>query len=334
MKYDCNVVKDLLPLYQDNICSSTSKDIVEEHLRECADCKKVAEQMSDGTVEKTLTVEKNHVLEKHRKNVNRKTTTIGIATAGILMIPVIVCLICNIAIGHALDWFFIVLTAMLLVASLIVVPFIVEKDRLVWVVLSATGSLLLLLLTCCIYTRGDWFFVAASGCIFGISCIFSPFVVSFFCRGEKLKNHKAVLTILWDILWLYILLVVCGVFVGGGSLYWEISMTVTTYAIILVCLFVVIIRYGRKNGWIKAGVLVILTGLWIGLSNDVMNLFIGPKTASSLKYVDLSKGFQIENQAVFNANIYFMVIAVSIFVGGILIGIGIGKDKKERKMQQ
>lgn len=39
MKYSCNVVKDLLPLYVDNICSGESKEIVEQHLSECADCK-------------------------------------------------------------------------------------------------------------------------------------------------------------------------------------------------------------------------------------------------------------------------------------------------------
>ena len=29
MKYSCNVVQDLLPLYQDNVCSEESKEIVE-----------------------------------------------------------------------------------------------------------------------------------------------------------------------------------------------------------------------------------------------------------------------------------------------------------------
>ncbi len=334
MKYDCNVVKDLLPLYQDNICSSTSKDIVEEHLRECADCKKVAEQMSDGAVEKTLAVEKTRVLEKHRKNVNRKTTTIGITTAGILMIPVIVCLICNIAIGHALDWFFIVLTAMLLVASFTVVPFIVEKDKIMWTILSATGALLLLLLTCCIYTHGDWFFVAASGCIFGISCIVSPFVIPKLCRRESLKKHKAVLTVLWDVVWLYILLVVCGIYVHGGGLYWRISMAVTTFMMLLVGIYVAVICYGRKNGWIKSGVLVIITGLWAGLSSDIMTLFLNLPGEQSLKYLDLSSGFGTENMAAFNANIYFTVIVASVVVGGILIGKGIKKDKEEQNAKQ
>lgn len=162
MKYDCEIIQDLLPLYQDNICSGRSREAVEEHISGCDVCRKMAEQMNDNTVEMKLIREKDSVIRKHQKNVNKKTTTIGAAMAGILMIPVIVCLICNIAVGHALDWFFIVLTAMLLVASFIVVPFIVDTKRAMWVILTSTVSLALLLLTCSIYTHGRWFFVALS----------------------------------------------------------------------------------------------------------------------------------------------------------------------------
>lgn len=39
MKYLCEVIRDLLPLYKDQVCSEESKKIVEEHLRECETCK-------------------------------------------------------------------------------------------------------------------------------------------------------------------------------------------------------------------------------------------------------------------------------------------------------
>lgn len=39
MKYNCDLIKDLLPLYVDEICSDESKKIVEEHLDECLDCR-------------------------------------------------------------------------------------------------------------------------------------------------------------------------------------------------------------------------------------------------------------------------------------------------------
>ncbi len=38
-RISCNVTKDLLPSYLDEICSEESRGLVEEHLRECASCK-------------------------------------------------------------------------------------------------------------------------------------------------------------------------------------------------------------------------------------------------------------------------------------------------------
>lgn len=35
----CNVIKDLLPLYADEVCSEDSREMVEEHLASCKDCK-------------------------------------------------------------------------------------------------------------------------------------------------------------------------------------------------------------------------------------------------------------------------------------------------------
>lgn len=42
----CNVIVDLLPLYKENICSDETKDLVEEHLRSCEECRQLCEQMT------------------------------------------------------------------------------------------------------------------------------------------------------------------------------------------------------------------------------------------------------------------------------------------------
>ena len=128
-KYNCDVIQDLLPLYQDDICSESSKSIVEEHLTECPSCKDMLNKLKNTCLDDRLIQEKNNVLETHLKQEKRRTFTIGLCTAGILMIPVIVCLICNLAIGHALDWFFIVLASLLLVASLSVVPLMAPAKK-------------------------------------------------------------------------------------------------------------------------------------------------------------------------------------------------------------
>ncbi len=39
MKYPCDLIQDLLPLYHDGVCSEESKKAIENHLSECSACK-------------------------------------------------------------------------------------------------------------------------------------------------------------------------------------------------------------------------------------------------------------------------------------------------------
>ena len=42
---NCDIVKDLIPLYIDGCCSEESSKIVEKHIRDCGDCKKLLDDM-------------------------------------------------------------------------------------------------------------------------------------------------------------------------------------------------------------------------------------------------------------------------------------------------
>ncbi|UHA75461.1 zf-HC2 domain-containing protein [Paenibacillus sp. 481] len=44
-KLSCDIITDLLPLYNDNVCSLATKEVVEEHITNCDNCKMVREQM-------------------------------------------------------------------------------------------------------------------------------------------------------------------------------------------------------------------------------------------------------------------------------------------------
>ena len=59
-KFDCEIIKDLLPLYADNVCSEKSTKCVEEHLQECAECseelRKIKECPAVPTVDEDLSV--------------------------------------------------------------------------------------------------------------------------------------------------------------------------------------------------------------------------------------------------------------------------------------
>ena len=44
-KITCNVIRDLMPLYVDEVLSKDTKELVEEHLEKCQECRKELEQM-------------------------------------------------------------------------------------------------------------------------------------------------------------------------------------------------------------------------------------------------------------------------------------------------
>ena len=47
MKINCEIINDLLPLYCDDVCSEMSKKAVEDHIGECADCRKAFEMLKN-----------------------------------------------------------------------------------------------------------------------------------------------------------------------------------------------------------------------------------------------------------------------------------------------
>ena len=47
MNKQCKIIEDLLPLYHDGVCSEESREMVDEHLAQCEDCRKLLEQI-DG----------------------------------------------------------------------------------------------------------------------------------------------------------------------------------------------------------------------------------------------------------------------------------------------
>lgn len=271
--YECELIQDLLPLYQDRICSGCSRAAVEKHLRECPDCRKILEKLQNSRYDVQLMQEKNSVLETHARKERKKTFLVGASVAGVLTIPVIVCLICNLAVGHGLDWFFIVLTALLVTASVTVVPLMVPEHTLLWTLGCFTGTLLLLLLSVCLYTGGNWFFLASVPVLFGLSVLFMPFVIRQIPLPGFLSRSKALLVMAWDTIWLYGVIIVCG-FHTASTDYWRIAPQITAFCLLLPWTFLLILRYTRLPAQARAGLCTILGGLFCVVCNPVIALIL------------------------------------------------------------
>ena len=100
MKYNCDLISDLLPLYKDEICSEASRKIVEEHLAECPDCKKMLNSLNDVTIDEKIVKEKEEVIGTQAKFFKRKSALAGSIIGLIFSIPILVCLIVNLATGN------------------------------------------------------------------------------------------------------------------------------------------------------------------------------------------------------------------------------------------
>ena len=46
-KVNCEVIRDLLPLYVDDVASEGTKKLVEDHIKDCVDCRKELKEMSE-----------------------------------------------------------------------------------------------------------------------------------------------------------------------------------------------------------------------------------------------------------------------------------------------
>ena len=174
---ECEIIRDLLPLYADDVCSERSAQLIEEHLQNCPECSAMLEKLRTHEIETDLREEKEQVIEYQAKRFKRRSTTVGSVVSALFMIPVVVCLIVNLATGAPLGWFFIVLAGLAVAASLVIVPLMMPENKLFWTFCAFTLALLLLLAVTCFYSHGDWFFTAASAVVFGLSVCFLPFVV-------------------------------------------------------------------------------------------------------------------------------------------------------------
>ncbi len=90
-KITCNVARDLIPLYVDDVLSNDSKEIVENHIAECEDCKKYYSQLKDGA---TYTAERSRhdqrIIKSISKEIRRKRNiAVGVAVIIVTLIAVV-----------------------------------------------------------------------------------------------------------------------------------------------------------------------------------------------------------------------------------------------------
>ena len=90
---NCEIIRDLLPLYCDQVCSGESRRAVEEHAAGCPACRALLEEMSGGPVlveqERTEELDKANAIKGLRKRISRgKRRWVLVTAAAVLALVV------------------------------------------------------------------------------------------------------------------------------------------------------------------------------------------------------------------------------------------------------
>lgn len=323
---ECDVVQDLLPLYYDNACTSASKKMVEQHLMTCEKCKKTYEALRNTTIDTVMKDEAEGILERHAKKERNMAYKAGIMIALILMVPVVITFIVSMSSGGGLGVFAVLTASMLLVASLSVVPLLSTQRRMTKSILASVIALLLIFFFVDRMNGGGEFVLWTIPTIFGLSIVFFPLVIRNITLPPILSDKKALITLTWDTLWLFLTIFeVCN---HSGDI--EGMRTGYTVSLILmtgVWLIFLVARYLPVNVWIKTGIILIISCIWMAFTNDVYAYFAEHKkqlTILSTNFSDWSTNICV------NANVYTLILIFGGIVGGGLLVYGIINMKRKR----
>lgn len=323
MKYPCGVVENLLHMYCDGLCNDESKTVVEEHLAQCEKCSKMLDNMRDTAVEDSLQRDEAKIIKKYKQNTRKK---IGIGILGIIAVTLITCFIVDLATTHSLSWFFIVLTSLMVFASVSAVPLMVPVKKGLITIAGFTVSLLILLFTCSIYTHGDWLLVTVVSVLLGLSVVFLPLVVKELPLKGFARKHKGIIVMTVDTVLLYALIIVCN-FSNLGT-----ALIITTGPLIFVWIIFAFIRYAKVNALIKGGVCTLIISLLTAFTDEFVEWALYDTWKLRILDADFSDWVTTDT---LNGNVCLIILIAGGAVGMGLIAAGVihGKAKSAKSIK-
>lgn len=141
MKKECAIVQDLFPLYEEDLLLAETKEFVEEHLKNCQQCRSIAQQ---GKIPLPTEVKPGNTTKKMIRKITVKLTTIQIIFVAIAFI-----LAMGTTIFSEQSGFFFILTYTILGA----VTYLFYRSALVAILLAGVPNFIW---NCLLYMT-DWF---------------------------------------------------------------------------------------------------------------------------------------------------------------------------------
>lgn len=264
-KLPCDVVQDLLPLYVDGVCSADSRQLVDAHLAECDDCRRVLANLQESETEVAFHADAKAVIRAHNKHQSKTALALGVLIS--VFLTGVMGVMLYVTLKGWSDWqtTITVGASLLFLAGLTAVPLLASSKRLTKAIVFSTLALVLVILC------EEAFFGEESGLetlqiitatIFAISLFAFPVVVRQAHLPEPLCHHKLVITMLWDSIWFVLMMLFLAIDVPQEM---GFVMVATLSLVAVAWLIALAARYLRVHWLAKGGIAVVLLALWTAL---------------------------------------------------------------------
>ncbi|MCM1054618.1 MAG: zf-HC2 domain-containing protein [Bacteroides sp.] len=345
MKLSCEIVRDLLPLYSDNVCSEESRAAVEEHLTECIPCREELKSISDNKPVSVLyNIGEALILGTYRRTLLKKLLFFALCA---VIFPLISAFLCYSVRGEEHIRTFIV-TAVLLLAY-VYIPASARKNRELWITVSSVVAPAAVILAYDI-VRDNIIFLNSmieygSGAMFGflltlilLLIYIAVSVIMFFVnkRAKPLKPSQYRSTA-FRIMVAVTAVDYCNAVMGALTNVWYDSENTfifyllrASFDLAFIWLGFLVFRTCKGNIFIRLGFYSLFLGIYVSTWNTFTDFITGALIFENLgsKNIEAFWKADLLNDSS-SSNLYFVTLIISLVTSGIFTAIGIGKKKKD-----
>ena len=254
-------------------------------------------------------------------------------------IALITCFICDLSINKELTWFWIVLSALLLAFTFTNLPNIIKKHKLILLPLSIFLSLCLLLGVCCIYTKGNWFWIATLSLLLVFVVIFTPIYISKYKVFAKINKFNDFVSIAIDFILLNVLLIIIYRFtISNGYTYnnWYLKIELPIVLIFYLFLNILLsVRFLKINRLLKTSIILFLIDIlyfivpFIKVDNINVQKELNKTNIFQSDFGNWKSGISLENNIHCIIFLTILTLSVIFFITGLIHHV---KRKNQNKV--
>ena len=241
-------------------------------------------------------------------------------------IAVAVCFICDLAVFHTLDWFWIVLAACALAFCFTNLPFLFQRNRLAVCLGSASMCLILLLLACWVNVGGWWIIGALAITAVCIALPWTWWAIWRFWGRHILPLCGAAFTA-----WVFLLLAVIWAFTGGDWLF-SVAYPLALAGTAFFWEGFAVLYWLKAGPWLKGGVIALLASFATPVFNSLCGLILedmgGPSFWQYFSARDMLARRAAGDVSWVNSLIFQIMLACSLVIAAIGVIAEIRRGKK------